>query len=124
MGSQMPNGLEELSVHGGRACIAIRYDGTLEQLASILEGALNLKVISIESSEDPPHRSFASAEAMGWEMWLEENSIGPSFNFHLRIETMHSLKESVEGRMFDLSPWLARLITCLCDVHATAVTPP
>ncbi|PQO26550.1 hypothetical protein [Blastopirellula marina] len=120
----MPESDNEESIFGGKACIAIRYEGTLDQLASTIEEALNLKAVTIETNEEPPHQRVASAESMGWEMWLEENSSVPPYNYRLRIETEHSLRESFEDRMFDLSPWFARLVTSLCDVKAYPVESP
>lgn len=107
------------SVYGAFACVRIRYEGTLEQLASDLATALNLKSFTVEPSENPPYEKVGMAEAFGWEAWLQADS-GDSFHhFRLRIETENSITESFEGRMHDLSPWLARLLMALCDIEAT-----
>ena len=112
---------KEKSIFGAKAYIAICYDGTLDQLASKVAESLNLKAITIETKDEPPHQQFASAETMGWELWLEEDSSGPPYNFRLCIETEHSLKESFEDKMYDLSPWYARLVASLCDVKARPI---
>ena len=114
----MPSNGDKESIFGGKACIAIRYEGTLHQLAATIATVLNLRSMTVEANDEPPHQLVAWTETMGWEMWLEENSSIPSYNFRLRIETEHSLKESFENRMFDLSPWFARLVASLCDVKA------
>lgn len=119
----MMNHLECMPVFGATAVIGIQFDGTLDQLAAILAEALNLKSFTVEASEDVPHKRVGSAEAMGWEAWLEEESVALTHKFRLRLETEHSLKESFEGRMFDLSPWLARLISTVCGVIAQPIEP-
>ncbi len=105
-------------VFGATACVVFQFNGTLDELAAELADALNLKSFTVEASQDPPHRRIGSAEAMGFEAWLEEVSTASPREFRLRIESEHSLKESFEGKMYDLSPWYARLISTLCDVKA------
>jgi hypothetical protein len=105
-------------VFGAYVCVWIRYEGTLEQLASNLATALNLKSLVVEPSDDPPHDKMGMAEAFGWEVWLQADSEHPPYNFRLRMETEDSITESFEGRMHDLSPWFARFLMTLCDIEA------
>lgn len=117
----MPKSNNEMTVFGGKACIAIQYEGPLEHLASTIAKKLNLKEFYIDTDIEPPHQRIAMAESMGWEMWLEENSNVSTYNYRLSMSTENSLKEVGEGKMFDLSPWLARLISSLCDVKTRPV---
>ena len=117
------NNMNNSKLYGAFASVWIQYEGTLEQLANDLASALNLKSFVIEASEDPPHEKIGSAEAMGWEAWLQADSGYPSHNFRLRIETEHSITESFEHRMYDLSPWFARLVATLCDLKAFPEVP-
>jgi len=114
----MSIGTKEEAIYGAKAYVAIQFVGTFDQLATKLADALNLKEITIETNEEPPHQRIASAETMGWELWLEEDTNNPLHNFRLRIETEHAMKESFLGRMHDLSPWYARLVASQCDVKA------
>jgi hypothetical protein len=114
----MTGDVESNTVFGASACIAFRFDGTLEQLAEKLADALNLKSFDIETDQDPPHKMIGSAEALGWEIWLEEDLEESPHCFRLRMQTEHSLKEEFDGDMHDLSPWLARLISMLINVDA------
>jgi hypothetical protein len=112
---------ESKTVFGASACIAIRFDGTLERLAEKLAEALNLKTFDIEADQDPPHKMIGSAEALGWEMWLEEDLNESPHSFRLRMQTEHSIQEAFAGDMHDLSPWFARLISTLCNVDAMPI---
>lgn len=109
-------------IYGAFASIIIIYDGSLRQLAEKLAVSLNLNAFEIETSESPPHEEVGSAEAMGWEAWLNTSSEAQG-RFCLRMETEHSISEIYEGRMFNLSPWLARLVTTLCEVQAFPERP-
>jgi hypothetical protein len=122
----MSSSSTDADVYGSAACIKIQFDGTLEQLAARLASAPNLKSFEVAASEHPPYEAIGSAEAMGWQAWLETERNGAHGGFRLRIVTEHSFKEEFEGEMYDLSPWLARLVTALCDVKArpTSVDQP
>ena len=113
----MTHYVDSKTVFGAAARIAIRFDGTLEQLAENLAEALNLKSFNVEPDQDPPHKLIGSAEALGWEMWLEEDLENSPHRFRLRMETEHSMKEAFDGNMHDLSPWFAKLISTLCRVE-------
>src|SRR6188768_3731200 len=89
--------------YGANAAIRIQFDGSLEQLAGKIGKALMVE-FEIQTDMEPPHAEFASAEAMGLEAWLT---------------TEESLVEEFNGRMHDLSKWLARYVTTLCEVQAT-----
>ena len=111
------------TLYGAFACVYIRFDGDLEQLADTLALALNLKSFDVEASEEPPYEKIGSAESLGWEAWLQVDSGNPPYNYRLRIETENSFRESFEGRMHDLSPWLARFLMAVGDIEAVPEVP-
>ena len=43
------------------------------------------------------------------------------FSFMLNIETEHSLNESFNDKMYNLSPWLARFIAEICDIESYVI---
>ncbi|MFO0899486.1 MAG: hypothetical protein U0836_18825 [Pirellulales bacterium] len=119
----MNDKLDDLCVYGAFASVRIRYAGTLEQLASLLASGLNIKPFVVQPMEDPPHGEVGMIEALGWEVWLQADSADLPHHFQLRIETEDSLTEAFEERMYNLSPWFARLLGVLCDLEATPDMP-
>lgn len=107
-----------ISVFGAKASIHLRYEGDLQSLAAKLSSALMLPSFKVGQREDPPYDVMGSLEALGWELWLERTNSGRSFQYSLRMETEHSLEESFNDRMYDLSPWLARYVSSILDVDA------
>jgi hypothetical protein len=104
----MTPGVEGKAVFGASICIEIQFDGTIERLAEKLAVSLNLKEFDVEVDQYPPHKLIGSAEALGWEMWLEEES---PHRFRFSMKTEDSFREQFDGNMHDLSPWFARLIS-------------
>ncbi len=104
------------SIFGARASVVFQFEGTLEVLASRLAVKLNLKSFDIDTDSEPPHRAFGMAEGMGWNAWLVERA-NRSTHFCLMIETGHSTDETFSGRIHDLSPWFARLISMYLNVQ-------
>jgi hypothetical protein len=104
-------------IYGAFASILISYQGSMHLLATNLAEALNLGSFLIEPNEEPPYDERGSHEVLGWEIWLKHEP-GEGSLYRLSMETEHSLQETVNGNMHDLSPWLARLVSTLCDVQA------
>lgn len=105
-------------VYGATASVLIHYQGGLPELAKELVTALNLKSFDVEPREYPPHEDVGMAEAFGWEAWLKASSEYPPYNFHFEAVTQGSAIEEFEGKMHDLSPWLARLLESVSDIKA------
>lgn len=105
-------------IFGARARVKIIFSGDLAQLAEKLRLALTLNVFEIQNSEYPPYEPIASAESMGWEAWLRTSSTSEANCFILEMETEDSFLEIAHGKAYDLSPWLARFVTTLCDLNA------
>lgn len=106
-----------------RATVRITYNGTLKELSDRLAIALNLKDLSVEASESPPYEDIGTAEAMGFEAWLEADDKESPGKYVLTIESETSFIRRSEARVLDLSPWLARLVMAACgsDVIADPV---
>lgn len=103
------------SVFGARAEVFLKFDGRLELLAGTLSEGLVHVPFNVGLREEPPYDSIASCEALGFEIWLEQSSVGV---FRLRFETEHCLEESFHDQMHDLSLWLARYVSSICEVDA------
>lgn len=106
-----------LKVFGAKASVHIAYDGDLPSLAAKLSIALTHVDFEIGPREIHPHDIMASAELLGWELWLESTNPIKAFRYSLKMETEHSLEESFNNDMHDLSPWLARFVSSLCDLE-------
>ncbi len=109
----MPN----VEMFGAFASIRIRYAGDIRSLSERLATALNVPSLKIQASEYPPYEDLASAETLGWEVWLESVRDDREW-FTLRIETEHAVDEVLHGRMRDLSPWFARFVALVCEQEA------
>lgn len=106
-----------IKVFGAKASIHIAYDGDLPSLAARLSTALTHLDFEIGPRETHPHDIMGSAELLGWELWLESTNPIKAFRYSLKMETEHSLEESFNDDMHDLSPWLARYVSSLCDLE-------
>ena len=108
-------------VFGASASVIVSFDGSLNALADRLSVALNISSFQVESSEHPPYQEVGSAEALGWELWLEATDKDGQFS--LVLQTTHAVDEIFHGRMHDLSPWLARFLAMMCDLKVKPKTP-
>jgi hypothetical protein len=106
--------MNNIEVYGAVASVRILFDGNLRTLAERLRVALNLSSVNVEPSEYPPYSEVGSAEALGWELWLKSTQSGC---YVLFLETEHALAEVSEGRLHDLSAWLARYLAMMCDLN-------
>lgn len=104
-------------IFGARAEVILRFDGELETLATKLSEGLIHVPFEVGPRDEPPHDLVGSCEALGFEIWLEQTSFG---NYRLRFETEHCLEESFNDQMYDLSLWLARYVSSICDVDTVA----
>lgn len=112
--------MKNVQVFGAFAFVRIRFEGHLKALADKLAEALQIGGFRVEPSEYPPHNESGLAEALGWQLWLEPSQTMGEFN--LRLETEHAVEEVFHGRMYDLSPWLARFLAMMCDLSVSPVT--
>jgi hypothetical protein len=103
-------------IRGAAASVLIRFDGTLIELAQVLERVLITK-IQVDVSEHPPYEQIGQAEAMGFELWLSKEPTEACFL--LEVET--TLGGQVFSGMEDLSPWLAQLVGVVCGIENVKV---
>jgi len=107
-------------VYGARALVYLKYDGGIRSLADKLSTGLVIPDFCVETREEAPHDLVGSCEAFGLEAWLESSTEVTGFAFSFKMETEHSLEESFNDRMHDLSLWLARYIFSICEVETFA----
>jgi len=104
-------------VFGAKALVYLKHDGDIETLVDKLSVGLVIPNFSVESREEAPHDLIGSCEAFGMEAWLESSSQIEGFAYSFKMETEHSLEESFNDKMHDLSLWLARYIFSICEVE-------
>lgn len=107
---------KDIPVFGARAEVYLKYDGELTALADNLSANLVHVPFDIETRESPPYDVVGSCEALGFELWLEQVDRDEPRKYRLRFETEHCVEESFNDQMHDLSLWLARYISSICDV--------
>lgn len=106
-------------IYGARAIVYIKYKGDIYSLADKLSESLIIKNLDIETDEYPPHNLVGMFEGYGFEGWLERSEGKTNdFDYVFRMETLDCFEEIAGNRMYNLSPWLARLICTLCKLEA------
>jgi len=105
------------AIYGAKAKIRIRFEGNLKELSLRLSKGLGLPDFEVESREDPPYDVMGSNEALGFEMWLEEQPDSQdSFHYSLTLSSQATFLETAQGRMYDLSAWFAKITSVLCGL--------
>ena len=107
-----------MKIFGAKATIYLKSHLRIEQLSTILSKGLMLPEIDLEPDEYPPYDITGSCEALGFELWIEKTSEFDNLPYQLKIETEDSINESFKGQMYDLSPWLARYVSKICDIES------
>lgn len=105
-------------ISGVNASIRIFYVGTMHELAGVLAAAFNIDGFLIEQEEYDPFDEVGFAEALGFEAWLRPLSCDGEAWFSLELVTDHSIEEIINGRMYNISNWLARYVSDMCKVQA------
>jgi hypothetical protein len=109
--------MDTSEIFGARAIVYLNYQGELTELANILVKGLMLPGFDIQPSEDPPYEVYGSCEVLGFEVWLQKSNKIEGYPYSIEIETEHSLDEIFYGKLYDLSPWLARYISDICEIE-------
>ncbi|MEZ5002934.1 MAG: hypothetical protein R2730_07840 [Chitinophagales bacterium] len=107
-----------IQVFGSKAIVYLKHNGGLKSLAKIVSEGLVLPEFYFESDMDPPHQISALCETLGFEIWIEKSDILEDFPFVIKIESKLSFEESFNNQMYDLSPWLARYISKICEIDS------
>ncbi len=105
-------------VFGAKARIYLKTNLDIQQLSDVLANGLMLPGINLEADEYPPHEILGSCEALGFELWLEKSTEIEGLSYLLKIETEDCLNESFNDQMHDLSPWLARYVSKICEIDS------
>lgn len=106
-------------IYGAQAKILIQYEGTLQELGSKVEAGLNIFTLRYEHMEDEPYDLIGYAEILGFEIELkeiEEDNKWPNYKYCLTAITTDSFEEIFNERMFDISLWMARYFSLMCEV--------
>lgn len=103
-------------IFGAQAKVFMKYQGNLEELSTILSKGLMLSNFTVEFRQDPPYDLTGSCEALGFEIWLSESNIMPEYSYVIEMQTELSNDELSLGQMHDLSLWLGRFISKMCDI--------
>lgn len=101
--------------YGMKATVRILFQGDLEQLSVLLHEKLNIPEFWFDTDEQPPHREIGFCEVFGLELELK-NFEADSTDYILVVTTTDSFTEIAEGRMCDISQWLADYIAFSCKL--------
>ncbi|AZK46691.1 hypothetical protein [Paenibacillus lentus] len=110
-------------VFGAYAQVFIQYEGILQDLGLKIEEGLDIPSLRYENLEDEPYELVGYTEVFGFEIELcamLDNEKWPNYQFSLKATTTDSFQEIMNNRMFDISLWLARYISLMCEVTTMA----
>lgn len=107
-----------IELHGAFAKVFLSFDGDIIELSKVLGKGLMLQDFTIEHDEYPPHELIVSHEILGFELWLTGADGSNLYNFILQLQTELCESEVVHDKMYDLSLWLARFISVICEMPA------
>lgn len=110
-------------VYGVHSRVFIQYDGALQDLGSKIEKGLNIPILRYENVEDESYDLVGYAEIFGFEVELKKlqnNYKWPNYSYLLEAITTDSFQEVLNDRMFDISLWVARYISLMCEVTTMA----
>lgn len=108
-------------IYGAKAAVYLKSGQDIELLASRLSKGLVMLPFDVAKREQYPHDKVCSNEMLGFEIWLEKSDLLAGYQYLFKIETKHSLTESFKGQIHDLSFWLARYVSEICDTGAAVV---
>jgi hypothetical protein len=107
-----------MKIFGAKAKVLLRYDHDLKELTKVLSKGLILPDFTVEFREEHPFDLTASCEVLACQLWVNSTSTISNYNFILELETELSYNEISLNQMYDLSAWLARFISKICDIDA------
>lgn len=110
-------------VYGAFSKVFIHYEGSLQDLGSIIETGLNIPKFRFENMEVEPYDLVGYFEVLGFEVELRNNQDSekwPDYQYFLSATTTDSFQELFNDRMFDISLWMARYISLSCELTTMA----
>lgn len=103
-------------VHGAHANVFIQYEGSFQDLGLAIEKGVNITTLRFENMEEEPYDEVGYAEVLGFEIELKPNNKWPNYKYSMSITTTDSFQEIFNNRMFDISLWLARYLSLVCEL--------
>lgn len=88
----------------------------MRALSTQISKGLILHDFEVAHDEYPPHELTGSCEALGFDIWLNYSDVIEGYNYIFYIESGISDDELLSGHMHDLSLWLGRYISFMCDL--------
>tara|TARA_Y100000768_G_scaffold377274_1_gene350290 strand:+ start:314 stop:712 length:399 start_codon:yes stop_codon:yes gene_type:complete len=107
-----------IQFYGVKAQVYLKYEGDIENLSQKISLGMILPNFSFDTDMEPPHEVFGYCEALGFEICLRKYMESKDYTYSLTLETELSIKESFNGQMHDISPWLARFISKICEIES------
>ncbi|MNJ39292.1 hypothetical protein D3C77_341610 [compost metagenome] len=111
------------NIYGARLKVFIHFEGTLQDLGSKIGSGLEIPALRYEEREDEPYDWVGYVEVLGFELELrsvQHSEKWPNFQYVLEAMTTDSIQEIFNDRMFDISLWMARYISLICEVTTLA----
>ncbi len=112
------------NVYGASGKVYIQFSGTIEELANLISDKLCIPKLRLENREDEPYDIVGYSETMGFEITLQATSkvnIPSDYNFMIEAITQDCFRELFNDCMHDISHWLARYLTLLCECNVLAI---
>lgn len=94
---------------GVKACVLIKYSGTIHELGTLLQEKLQISEFYYDTDMDPPHEEYGMGGGMGMDCWLYRSENENLFEFSMSsTESTHH--EMLNGNMHDISLWLKSIL--------------
>lgn len=109
-------------VNGAFCKVFIQYEGSLKDLGDKMEKELNIPEIRYETMDYDPYELVGYSETLGFEIEIKaiRSEKWPQYHYTFEAITTDSFKEIYSDRMFDISLWMARYISLICEITTLA----
>lgn len=108
-------------IYGAKGRIFVKSSDDMKELSAKISKGLILHDFIVEHSQDPPYELTGSCEALGFQIWLNKSDIVNGYNYIFEMESSLSDDELSSGQMYDLSLWLGRFVSIICDLDTCVV---
>lgn len=110
---------DSLNVYGVKAVVYLAYErDQINNLSKKLSNELCTGDFRIETNQEYPYELTGMCETLGFEIWLNESDLIIDYNYELRLQTSMSINEEFYDKMYDISLWLARYISLVCEIES------
>ncbi|WP_126973421.1 hypothetical protein [Gynurincola endophyticus] len=107
-----------MKYNGANAKIYLKFKGGIEDLSKIISKGMILPDFYFETDIEFPHNITGHCEALGFSIWLNKLTDDNIFDYTLSIETNMSLEYSYNNLLCDISPWMVRYVSEICEIEA------